>query len=831
MFIEKCGVKMGRIDSNFQILIRERINKMLDKIFETSFFLITASIGYGKTTAVQNYLKNRDDIDVIYFSASVGECSGVWTWKKFCRTAQYINENLGKQLGLCQFPKSDESIQEIVEVMLDNIFKETVIVLDDWEEIRSETITDLFERIAFENIPFLHIVLISRNMPKMKYIEYEMKKKCIIMWQEDLEFTLEDTKKLFEINGFKLDDAESKYIYNYTSGWTTPTYLSLFEYSNKGIFKSIPKATKLIRSAIKDRFDDESITILLKLSLFQEFSLDEALYVINDKRAVTIIKELYDDNFFIRYDCQNGIYNFHQILKIALNEEIKGRHIDEEVLFNRAGEWFMDKKQPISAIRSWDKCKNYEAILKILESDYMLECMNQEYKFIVSVFDKIDEELKLKHPFVYISIIYYYILGINKPEGKELLYKLKCFYEENKNALYRNQILGEIAIVESSLYISDIDIRIKYLKKAQDYLSGNKSNVIHSGMSFTRGINNIICLYYKEVGNLDDFAEKCYKNIKYYVDMAEGFGTGADYLLKAEIEFSRGNIEQAQLKARKSFYKAESKGQTSILVAAEFLLMRIDLCMGNVEKVKERLRKFIEKSKKYKSPLIMCNCHFTIGYINGLLGNYEEIPLWIKNNDMSEIVTPEAIEIGYILYGLSILVKGDYIALEVLVESMLDKYDKSENIIGKIYAYIYGSIAKYNLYGLRESENFMEKAIELAIYDEIYMPFVELSYYSYDILKRLVKNKAIDNILEKINKYKIYRNIHTKESKEINELTERELAVMELIYSGYKQNEIAASLNISLNTVRYHTKNIYDKFAVKNKVSAIQVYTQQYIDR
>ena len=62
MFIEKCGVKMGRIDSNFQILIRERINKMLDKIFETSFFLITASIGYGKTTAVQNYLKNKVDV-------------------------------------------------------------------------------------------------------------------------------------------------------------------------------------------------------------------------------------------------------------------------------------------------------------------------------------------------------------------------------------------------------------------------------------------------------------------------------------------------------------------------------------------------------------------------------------------------------------------------------------------------------------------------------------------------------------------------------------------------------------------------------------------------
>lgn len=181
---------------NPKILERERINDILDNIFNTSLFLVIASMGYGKTTAVQNYLKKRKNTNLIYFSASVYECDDIWLWKQFCRAVEYADELLGRKLNLYGFPKDDFDSRNIIELLLNNISKETVIVFDDWEKVKSEFIIDIIEKIAFENIPKLHIVLISRNMPKTKYIEYEIKRKCFIMWQEDLEFTLEDTKKI-----------------------------------------------------------------------------------------------------------------------------------------------------------------------------------------------------------------------------------------------------------------------------------------------------------------------------------------------------------------------------------------------------------------------------------------------------------------------------------------------------------------------------------------------------------------------------------------------------------------------------------------------------------
>lgn len=232
-------------------------------------------------------------------------------------------------------------------------------------------------------------------------------------------------------------------------------------------------------------------------------------------------------------------------------------------------------------------------------------------------------------------------------------------------------------------------------------------------------------------------------------------------------------------------------------------------------------------------PTLITTCDITLGYINGLLGNYESIPLWIKENDLSKCgAVSEGVAISYISIGLAMILRKSYIELEIFSENIIIKYEENKNIIGKIYTYIYESIAKYNLYGIEKAKESMKKAIDIAKDDMIIMPFVELSHHILEIINNLEKNLFIDNLFNTLNKFDFY-----KVCKDINngilnknncELTEREIEVMELLYAGNKQSEIASILNISLNTVRYHIKNIYDKFAVGNKVSAVKKYTDKY---
>jgi LuxR family maltose regulon positive regulatory protein len=55
----------------------------------------------------------------------------------------------------------------------------------------------------------------------------------------------------------------------------------------------------------------------------------------------------------------------------------------------------------------------------------------------------------------------------------------------------------------------------------------------------------------------------------------------------------------------------------------------------------------------------------------------------------------------------------------------------------------------------------------------------------------------------------------------VEPLSEREIDVLRLMAKGYKYKEIAEELVVSINTVRHHTRNVYSKLNVNNRLQAI----------
>jgi LuxR family maltose regulon positive regulatory protein len=54
----------------------------------------------------------------------------------------------------------------------------------------------------------------------------------------------------------------------------------------------------------------------------------------------------------------------------------------------------------------------------------------------------------------------------------------------------------------------------------------------------------------------------------------------------------------------------------------------------------------------------------------------------------------------------------------------------------------------------------------------------------------------------------------------VEPLTEREMEILRLIAAGRSNPEIAEHLYLSLNTVKWHAKNLYGKLGVSNRVAA-----------
>ncbi len=59
------------------------------------------------------------------------------------------------------------------------------------------------------------------------------------------------------------------------------------------------------------------------------------------------------------------------------------------------------------------------------------------------------------------------------------------------------------------------------------------------------------------------------------------------------------------------------------------------------------------------------------------------------------------------------------------------------------------------------------------------------------------------------------------ENKELNKLSVREQEILQLLSKGYRYKEIAANLFVSIETVRKHIHNIYEKLQVSSRTDAI----------
>ena len=116
-----------------RILYRQRIKDKLSGIFDSSLFYVIAGMGYGKSTAVRDFLEHRRRIRTIWFSFREEEVEDLWLWVRFSKLVEKKNKALGRSLFEYGMPYSkydmgrlEQSLREVIEI-------ETVVVFDDMQ--------------------------------------------------------------------------------------------------------------------------------------------------------------------------------------------------------------------------------------------------------------------------------------------------------------------------------------------------------------------------------------------------------------------------------------------------------------------------------------------------------------------------------------------------------------------------------------------------------------------------------------------------------------------------------------------------------------------------
>ncbi len=809
-------------------LKRDRVNRALESIFDYPLTIIEAPIGYGKTTAVREFLALKD-IPVVWTSFLSEDESAASFWDRLAAEASKFDQAAGSRLKSLGFPSDAPQTTTIITILNESDYKaNTTLVIDDFHLAKSMRVTALFRRFVMEIPDDFHIVFITRDTTNLDIAELSAKGRCNLLPQQTLRFTDKEVHDYCVFMGFTLSENEVKKLCEYTGGWISLIYLIMLG-TQRGIPMGYNSAIdSLIENVLYNAYDERIQSFLLRLSIMDSFTVEQALFVTQEPKSEEFLKKLRRENAFITLDEASGEYKIHDVLRDFLRAKQK----DEKERLSRyrlLGEWHLTHKAYKTAYENLNRARDTERILEILDNPDSVTNYFAEFEGSFEMFAAISRELLYQYPLAYLQYIGL-LLTSGDPEaaaeGAIRLDELQAVYErmENIPPERKNRVLAEVSGIRIFAVFNDTEKIVACANEALALLDGGSSVLFKHENEFTFGTPHFLYSYYREPGRLKETADFIADRFPGVGLLTNGLGAGCDYLTLAEYALETGGETAAELNAFKAIYKAKTREQTSIGICANFTLIRLYIYQGKINEAREQFRQLEGDVSKENNAIYNTALELIKGYAAACLGRPDSIPAWLQTGDMSPAhFMYQGLAFNYIVHGKAVLLSKDYIRLEMLAEECGQYFSILSNQLGFLHNRILRAAAKYRLYGMDAGSIELRGALDEAREDHIVLPFAEYAPDILDMVRRIAHSDSRDTYIQDVLRSCERYMESLKSASQIEvPLSARETEILALAAEGLKRDEIAGRLHVTAGTVQVHLHNIYGKLEVNGRAAAIK---------
>lgn len=808
--------------------VSQRLASKFGRIADYPLSVIEAPMGYGKTMGMRSYLKEND---LAYIWQSVLDPSPDYFWAQFCRSFSAIDADIAQELTAVGCPNDSVLACMAVQLMSTaSVGRDTLLIIDDYQQVASEELNRFFELVARGNIPNLHIVLIGRNRFDSSREELKLKGLLLTLTEKDFRLSEEECGSYFAACGLKLTPGERKTVFRITEGWISALYMSLLRYAESGEFSADDDIFRLFEGSLYENYTEDQRDFLLRISIFREFTREQARFIRRKADPSGILDDIVEANSFIRLDARARIYHIHNLfadfLLTKLGEQEQD-YIDE--VYRNGADWYYLNREYYFATLYYYRSRDYDEMLKAFERDKAGGLSARSRKHMISGFEKCPKAIRMKHPMANLLFAKQLSMMNEKELLRETMQGLKDYFEkESLSESRKKELRGEYFMLLSFLSYNDIDRMTKYQQKAAGQLS-RASLLEGNNGSWTYGSPSVFHMFFREPGTADELVRNMHESREVYYRLTYKNGYGADYVLQAELEYFRGNFDQAEILAYKALSMAREESQTGILVCALFLQTRILMVRGDMKKglsVLRDLKEAVIDSKRY---LFMHTADLCQAFIYSMFHRLDSIEEWIAEGKFEEAsIYHPAFNFVYIVYGRILLEQEKYTQLLGEADRFLDGAREFPNLLTEIYIHIYSAVAYRKLKLSEEARQEAEKAISLSLKDRLYLPFVENGKEFIPILDDLFQEQESYLFTEEVRR--IYREnsqnlsavIGDEKNSPLSILTKREQEIALLVSEGKTNVEIARALNIAEITVKKSLSNIYARLGITNRAALVK---------
>jgi LuxR family maltose regulon positive regulatory protein len=823
----------------------ERLRSLLTGIASQPFTLVEAPSGYGKTTAVREYLKNNLPTGArAHWYTCFGEPPPK-AWDSICGLLRHVDVGVAEALKEL-YPPSMETIADIAALVRElRCESETFLVIDNYQLFENAIPRLIMDVFSIHPGSGLRVIFISQPLPRSA--ENVQNPNIHRLAVKDFLFDEDSISRYCRLSGIKIPEREIGRIWEISEGWISAIQLQIDSYRATGSLMEINDVDRLIETAIWNRLNREEKEFLLSVSLLDGFTPLQAS-VMYGAEIPENLDSLLMHNAFIHFSKDSGKYYMHSILQdyVRRNFDLKDEKFRRET-FMGAGRASVVVRDYISAVRFFNLAEDYESILAM---EYRREYFYNQETFIIDmlaeVTRKCPRDMLKRYPFSLMEFAYYMFL-----DGRFDAYGFLrgCIDEalaEDKNRAEgdsakipehdRKQIEGELALLDSFRRYNDIRRMSDGHRVALELFGGGTSVLFKSKTQWTFGNVSILFMFWRESGCLAEELDAMDECVPIYSTVVSGHGAGAPAVMRAEAALARGDDRAAEVFCQEAIFLAKKYNQDSICLCAELVLAKAAFLRGD----EAAWETAVAELQKYDSPrysrVLRRMGELSLASLPLALDGSKIAADWLRAPEsIQRMMFAQALPYGEMIYASLLFADKRYAELKGMLSPATERAKAMNYVLPQVYYRIYGaaaSLAEGSHEAARES---LANALTLALPDRIYLPFAEVAAdrTGVDILpviKSLRKDfgregsgaEKIDALIalcerEAAGAAKINKHLTTAKS----QLTRREREIALLAKERLSTSEIASKLFISENTVKSALKIIYGKLAIHSKAELV----------
>lgn len=868
---------------------RPRLVRRIDGSLAGRLTLISAPAGSGKTTLLSEWVAGCEPgKHVAWLSLDELDNDPVRFLSYLTAAFQTIDPGFGQAvIASLQSPHPIPT-----QVVLTNLINElagvsdkSVLVLDDYHLISSQSIHDTMVFLLEHLPPQLHLIVATRADPPLPLARLRARGQMIELRGADLRFTAHEAAVfLTEVMGLPLSEGDVQALEIRTEGWIAGLYMAALSMQGRddipGFVVAFAGSNRYILDYLTEEVLDQQAedmrAFLLRTSILDRMTGPVCDAVTGGDDGQIRLEQLDESNLFvIALDNERCWYRYHRLFADLLRKELQKKEPDQVRDYHRrATRWYEQMGHIAEAIEHALVAQDISQAALLIE-DNALAMMDQGQLAICEGWlEALPKEVVCSRPWLSVAyawlLVYTGHLHAVQPRLQDAEQSLKRI----DDSVERLRIEGHIAAIrayqlalggDSSGAQTQAKLALRLLPEDDLMARGNAALTLGSarrdngdlamaaeafsqaGAASQKAGNSHVAVLAMvslawlqiEQGHLRQ-AAATYQDVVQLASQhaarggEQSPGMGMAYACKSAVLREWNELEDALSLAQKSVALCERWGQANLLVNSYANLAVVLHSRGDVDGA----LKAIAKGKQIARDL----SPYAVAYMAALqarlrLAQGDDLAAfdWAQNSGLStdDEIRPQD-ESQYIAYARILSAQGMHDAALRLLAQLLALAEEG----GRVGTIIAVSVLEALILQAQSNVDRALTALQRALARAEPEGYVRLFVDEGESMATLLRQAAsrgihVDYVVKllaalpepesKLGTVPIEKPTPGahKVRKLVEPLSERELEVLRLVAAGLSNRQIADRLVLAIGTVKKHTNNIYGKLGVRNRAQAI----------